>query len=140
VITIVEWMFSGVKKRYLGIFPLPGVSDKDIQESVKFGELIDLNLKNDTLDKLQPQLIANNAVKISSYLVTVDKTANKIFNKWSNFINSRKNSRKIWLKVFNIYLFLAIWLISPIVYILHVFTYPLKMQKIKKEALYYRGI
>ena len=140
VITIVEWMFSGVKKKYLGIFPLPGVSDKDIQESVKFGELIDLNLKNNTLSKLQPQLIANNAVKISSYLVTVDKTANKIFNKWSNFINSRKNSRKIWLKVFNIYLFLAIWLISPIVYILHVFTYPLKMQKIKKEAQYYRGI
>ena len=25
VITIVEWMFSGVKKKYLGIFPLPGV-------------------------------------------------------------------------------------------------------------------
>lgn len=32
VITIVKWMFSGVKKKYLGIFPLPGVSDKDINE------------------------------------------------------------------------------------------------------------
>ncbi len=36
VITIVEWMFSGVKKKYLGIFPLPGVSEKDIVESSKF--------------------------------------------------------------------------------------------------------
>ena len=40
VITIVEWMFTGMKKKYLGIFPLPGVSEKDISESSKFGELI----------------------------------------------------------------------------------------------------
>jgi hypothetical protein len=140
VITIVEWMFSGVKKKYLGIFPLPGVSEKDINESAKFGAVILSNLKTGSLDKLQPQLVAKDAVKISSYLVTVDKTANKIFNKWSNFINTKKNSRKNWLKVFNIYLLLAIWLISPIVYILHVFTYPLKRNKIKKEIQYYQGV
>ena len=140
VITIVEWMFSGVKKRYLGIFPLPGVSDKDIRESSKFGEIVLAHLKSDTLDSLQPELVANNAVKISSYLLTVDKTANKIFNKWANFINTRKKSRKLWLKVFNVYLLLAIWLISPIVYILHLFTYPLKRQKINKERQYYQGV
>jgi hypothetical protein len=140
VITIVEWMFSGVKKKYLGIFPLPGVSEKDINESAKFGAVILSNLKTRSLDKLQLQLVAKDAVKISSYLVTVDKTANKIFNKWSNFINTKKNSRKNWLKVFNIYLLLAIWLISPIVYILHVFTYPLKRDKIKKEIQYYQGV
>lgn len=140
VITIVEWMFSGVKKKYLGIFPLPGVSQKDIKESEKFGEIILKNLNADTLDQLQDEMVAAGAVKISPYLVTVDKTANKIFNKWSNFIKSRKNSRKAWLKVFYIYLFLAIWLISPIVYILHVFTYPLKRNKIKKETQYYQGV
>jgi len=140
VITIVEWMFSGEKKKYLGIFPLPGVSQKDIDESSKFGQIILKNLKNNTLDQLQPALVSAGAVKISPYLVTVDKTANKIFNKWSNFINSRKNSRKAWLKVFYVYLFLAIWIISPIVYILHVFTYPLKRNKIKKETQYYQGV
>jgi hypothetical protein len=140
VITIVEWMFSGVKKKYLGIFPLPGVSDEDIYESGKFGHIILKNLKAGTIDHLQSELLASGAVRISPYLVTVDKTANKIFNKWSNFINSRKNSRKIWLKVFYVYLFLAIWLISPIVYILHVFTYPLKRNKIKRETQYYQGV
>ena len=140
VITIVEWMFSGVKKKYLGIFPLPGVSEKDITESEKFGHLIKSNLINGTLNALQQQLVANDAVYISSYLVTVDKTANKIFDKWSGFIKSRKHSRKNWLKVFNIYLLLAIWLISPIVYILHVFTYPFKRKKIKRETQYYQGV
>jgi hypothetical protein len=140
VITIVEWMFSGVKKKYLGIFPLPGVSEKDITESEKFGNIIQSKLQANDFESLQGELVANDAVRISSYLVKVDKTANKIFNKWSNFIKTRKNSRKIWLKVFYVYLFLAIWLISPIVYILHVFTYPLKVNSIKRETQYLQGV
>ncbi len=140
VITIVEWMFSGVKKKYLGIFPLPGVSEKDIVESSKFGEIIHKNLQNSNFDQLQTQLLENNAVKISSYLVKVDKTANKIFNKWSNIINNKKQSRKTLLKIFNIYLWLAIWLISTIVYILHIFSYPFFIKKIRREKAYYQGV
>lgn len=140
VVTIVEWMFSGVKKRYLGIFPLPGVSDKDIDESTKFGEVILSELNENNLDNLQSKLLAVDAVKVSSYLVTVDRTANKIFAKWSNLIINKGESRKAWTKVFKVYLLLAIWLISPIVYILHVLTYPLKVQKIRKELEYYKGI
>ena len=140
VITIVEWMFSGVKKKYLGIFPLPGVSDKDIVESSKFGEIILSDLKKGDFEELQPKLVQVGAVKISSYLVSVDRTANKIFRKWSNFINTKKESRKTWLKLFNIYLLLAIWLISPIVYILHVFSHPWNKRKREKEIQYYQGV
>jgi hypothetical protein len=140
VITIVEWMFSGIKRKYLGIFPLPGVSQKDIRESTKFGDIIVSALRENNLDGLQSQLLKKGAVKISPYLVTVDKTANKIFNKWSNIIHNNPKNRKPLLKLFYVYLFLAIWLISPIVYILHVFTYPLKRRKIKKETSYYQGI
>ncbi|TCN61116.1 dialkylrecorsinol condensing enzyme DarA [Flavobacterium circumlabens] len=140
VITIVEWMFSGVKKKYLGIFPLPGVSDKDIQESDKFGEVILSHFNQNKLNELQPRLVAIGGVKISPYLVTVDKTANKIFNKWSNLIYKNQKNRKKLLKLFYVYLFLAIWLISPIVYILHLITYPVKLKKIKKETQYYQGV
>lgn len=140
VITIVEWLFSGVKKRYLGIFPLPGVSDKDINESSKFGEVILSELNENKLDTLQPKLVAIGAVKISSYLITVDRTANKIFAKWSNLIISKGENRKTWLKIFKVYLLLAIWLISPIVYILHVLTYPLKFKKIRQESEYFKGV
>ncbi|WET00554.1 dialkylrecorsinol condensing enzyme DarA [Flavobacterium sp. YJ01] len=140
VITIVEWMFSGVKKKYLGIFPLPGVSDKDIQESDLFGEIMLDSLQKNNFTELQPKLVNAGAVKISSYLVTVDRTANKIFNKWSNIIYKNQKNRKQLLKVFNVYLFLAIWLISPIVYILHLITYPLKLKSIKKETQYYQGV
>lgn len=140
VITIVEWMFSGVKKKYLGVFPMPGISEKDISESDKFGRIIQSHLHSQDFATLQKNLVQNGAVHISSYLVKVDKTANKIFGKWSKFIKSKKNSRKIWLKVFYVYLFLAIWLISPIVYILHVFTYPFKVNSIKRETQYLQGV
>nr|WP_294931431.1 dialkylrecorsinol condensing enzyme DarA [uncultured Flavobacterium sp.] len=140
VITIVKWMFSGVKKKYLGFFPLPGVSEKDIQESTKFGETILSQFNQNKLNDLQPKLVALDAVRISPYLVTVDKTANKIFNKWSNFIYKNPKKRKKLLKIFYVYLFLAIWLISPIVYILHLITYPFKLNTIKKETQYYQGV
>lgn len=140
VITIVEWMFSGVKKKYLGIFPLPGVSEKDINESPKFGEVILSAFNENNLHHLQPKLVEIGAVKISPYLVTVDKTANKIFNKWSNLIFKNQKNRKKLLKVFNVYLFLAIWLISPIVYILHLISYPFKLKTIKRETQYYQGV
>ncbi len=140
VLTIVEWMFSGVKKKYLGFFPLPGVSEKDIQESTKFGDIILSHFSQNKLNNVQPKLVAADAVRISPYLVTVDKTANKIFNKWSNFIHKNPKKRKQLLKIFYIYLFLAIWLISPIVYILHLVSYPFKLKTIKKQTQYYQGV
>lgn len=140
VITIVEWMFSGVKKKYLGFFPLPGVSEKDIQESTKFGEAILSEFNQNNLTNLQPKLVALDGVRISPYLITVDKTANKIFNKWSKFISKNPKNRTRLLKTFYIYLFLAIWLISPIVYILHIITYPFKLKTIKRETQYYQGV
>ena len=140
VITIVEWMFSGEKKKYLGIFPKPGVSDKEIQESDKFGTVILKNLKSNSYDTLQEELLAKDAVEIRPFLIEMDKKANKMFKIWANTIIKKTDSRPAWLKGFNIYLLVAIWVISPIVYILHLFTYPLKYPGIKREKSYYRGV
>ena len=46
VVTIVHWMFSGEKTKYLGIFPKPGVSEMEIKNASKFGEVIKPALKN----------------------------------------------------------------------------------------------
>ena len=70
----------------------------------------------------------------------MDKKANKMFKIWSNFIINKKNSREFWLKVFNVYLWVAIWLISPIVFILHLLKYPFIASKIAKEKALYKKI
>ncbi len=140
VVTIVEWMFTGKKKKHLGIFPLPGVSDKDICESEKFGHVIANHLHNGNYESLQPELVKEGAVKVSPYLVAVDKKGNFIFSKWAAFIAKHPENRKKLLKIFVVYLVLAIWVISPIVYILHLLTYPFKIKKIKETIKYFKGI
>jgi menaquinone-dependent protoporphyrinogen IX oxidase len=140
VITIVEWMFSGEKKKYLGIFPKPGVSDKDIHDASKFGTVILKHLKGNSLDALQNDLVSNDAVEIRPFLIEMDKKANKMFKIWANLIIKKTANRPTWLRGFNIYLLVAIWVISPIVYILHLFLYPFKWSKIRREKAYYRGV
>jgi hypothetical protein len=140
VVTIFDWMLSGIKRKYLGIFPLPGVSDKDVEESSKFGKVILSCLKDNNLENLQSKLVEIDAVRVKPFLITVDRTGNKIFTMWSNFIVKKGESRKTWLKVFKMYLFVAIWIISPIVFVFYLIFYPLMFNKIKKEKSYYKGI
>ena len=141
VITIVHWMFTGVKKRYLGIFPKPGVSDKDIVDSVKFGEVILLALKHNNFTNLQENLLLKGAVEIKSFLLTVDKRANVIFSKWANLIykkeKTKDSNRQIWIKMFSFYLNFAIWFVAPIVFMLYLLSYPFLYKKIKKDKKYY---
>ena len=140
VVTIVHWMFSGEKTKYLGIFPKPGVSESEIKNASKFGNVIKQSLKNKNFNNLQDELLKLDAVEIRPFLVEMDKKANKMFKIWSNFIINKKNSREFWLKVFNVYLWVAIWLISPIVFILHLLKYPFIASKIAKEKALYKKI
>ncbi len=144
VITIVQWMFSGVKKRYLGIFPKPGVSDKDINESTKFGHAILKNLLNNNYDSLQSELLKNGAIKIKPFLVLTDKRANVLFGKWANLISKKSESksekRQQWMKLFNMYLLFAIWVLAPIVFVIFLLTYVPLINKIKKDKKYYSSV
>ena len=140
VVTIVHWMFSGEKTNYLGIFPKPGVSESEIKNASKFGNVIKQSLKNKNFNNLQDELLKLNAVEIRPFLVEMDKKANKMFKIWSNFIINKKKSRDFWLKVFNVYLWVAIWVISSIVFILHLLKYPFIASKIAKEKALYKKI
>jgi hypothetical protein len=140
VVTIVHWMFSGKKTKYLGIFPKPGVSESEIKNASKFGNIIKLSLKNKNFNNLQDELLKLNAVEIRPFLVEMDKKANKMFKIWSKFIINKKKSREFWLKVFNVYLWVAIWVISPIVFILHLLKYPFIANKIAREKAFYKKI
>jgi len=141
VLTIVEWMFSGVKKKQWGILPLPGISDKDIAGAQTFGHSIKAALFNNNYQKLQQQLVGQGAVKVSPYLVAIDKKGNYVFGKWAGIIIKKDSkTRQKLLKIFVVYLVLAIWIVSPIVYILHLISYPFKINRIKKETAWYKSV
>ncbi|MCX2678329.1 dialkylresorcinol condensing enzyme DarA [Galbibacter sp. EGI 63066] len=137
VITIVQWMFSGKKERYLKIFPKPGVSAEDIKGASKFGKTVANHLQNDNLQSLNEALLEQKSASISSFLVFADKRANILFGKWANFIQSKGEpggrKRNFWLKMFKFYLLIAIWVIMPIVFILFLLGYVPFYGAIKKS-------
>ena len=132
VITIVHWMFSGKKEKYLGIFPMPGVAQEEIEEATKYGEIIIPYLKSGKYDGLQPEIIKNGGVRINSFLISADKKANRLFHIWATKIYNNPK-RNFLLKCFNIYLYFAIWVMMPIVMLFYWLTYHLFYFKIQKE-------
>ncbi|MCK0130949.1 dialkylresorcinol condensing enzyme DarA [Flavobacteriaceae bacterium F08102] len=144
VITIAQWMLSGKKTRYLGIFPKPGVADRDIDNAVRFGPPILASLLQNDYRNLQDKLLALDAVKVSPYLALTDERGNILFGKWANFIikkgDKHSAKRKKWIKVFKIYLLFAIWVIAPIVFIVFLLTYLPSIGKIRKDKKYYSSV
>jgi len=144
VITIVHWMFTGVKKKHLGIFPKPGVSDKDIEESSKFGPPILKSLFQNNFKNLQQQLLERGAVRIKPFLLVMDTRANILFGKWANLINSKgpanSDKRQPFIKLFSIYLSVAIWMIAPIVFLLFLLTFIPFSKSRKRNKKYYSSV
>ncbi|MFS4454864.1 dialkylrecorsinol condensing enzyme DarA [Maribacter sp. 2304DJ31-5] len=144
VITISHWMFSGRKDRYLGIFPKPGVSDKDIEDAKRFGTPIKEALLNTDYSGLQQKIIERKGVKINPFLVLTDKRGNVLFSKWANHIIKKggpgEPERLKWIGFFRYYLLFAIWIIAPIVFVVFLLTYFPSYGKRKKEKAYYSSV
>lgn len=139
VLTILRWLTTGQKEKS-GILPAAGVSDEEITGSVKYGRIIETHCKNNDFINLQPDLVKNGAVEIRPFLVRVEKVGNKIFTIWSNLIIKKKEKRPLLIKFFKVYLMAAIWIISPIVLVLHLLTTPIFWFKRKRQREYLQGI
>ncbi|WP_312921447.1 dialkylrecorsinol condensing enzyme DarA [Empedobacter brevis] len=139
--TIVNWMFSGVKKRMFNLLPLPGISQKTIEESRRFGKIILTSIQNNNYSNLQEKLVQSGAVTVKPFLISVDKKGNRMFKIWSKIIETKEGKqREKYLKFFYYYLILAIWILSPIVNLLYIIFYPFNYFKYKKQVKYFQGI
>lgn len=134
VITIVQWLFSGDKnKRYLGVFPKAGVADKDIESASVYGTLIAPHLQTGDYTGLQQEIVAHGGVHYKRFLLSAEKKGNRLFGIWAKMIYGSKK-RKFLLKCFRIYLYIAIWVLMPIVWLLYWLTYPLFFWKVEREV------
>ena len=134
VLTIVHWLFTGKKDKYLGIFPLPGVSQKDITNATQYGELVlNHSQKGEYQQSLQKEIVAQGGVQIKPFLLSAEKKANRLFGIWARAIYQSPR-RKFLLKCFHAYLYFAIWILMPIVWLFYWLTYPLFYKKIRREC------
>ncbi len=77
--TILHWMLSGEKKRYLKFFPYPGISDKDIKESSLFGEIVFNAFKEKSYDDLQKKILDTKQIRIGTDILFIELRAKKYF-------------------------------------------------------------
>jgi hypothetical protein len=139
-ITILYWMMTGKKDSYLGIFPKPGVSNKDISNTKIFGKTVCDHLLKRSWDGMQSTLVNQNAVEVKSNLMFIEERAPRLFSIWANVISKRKN-RKAWLVFFKYYLLFALFIVAPVVLMINaVFFRPFFLKSINKKKQYYLGV
>ncbi len=144
VITIVYWMSTGKKDKYLGIFPTPGISDNDIADASRFAKPIAKALLANNFGGLQDSLLNLKAIELSPNVVSTERKGKKMFNIWANFIlkkgGPRSKFRVTRLKMFSWYLMFVIFAVSPFVSLIFYLTWPLHFLKTKNKMRYYSGV
>lgn len=144
VVTIIYWMNTGKKDRYLGIFPKPGISDSDIAEAARFSPIINNATINDNFDDLQEKLLSEKSIILTPDVVSAEEKGKRIFKVWSSFILKKGGpgapERVTRLKLFSWYLLFIIFVLSPIASLVYYITWPLLFIRIKRKLRYYRGV
>jgi hypothetical protein len=139
-VTILYWMLTGKKDRYLNIFPKPGISEVDILESKKHGAVVNSFLQNGNWGELQKKLVGSKAIEVKFDLVFIEERARRLFAIWANIIIKKKN-RAPWLVLFKYYLLFALFIIAPIVLTINrIFFKPFLNKKINNKKKYYLGL
>ena len=144
VVTIVHWMLKGEKRGsglYGKLFPPSGILGKDISEAEGFGFLIRDAFQNSTLEGLQDAMLFQGAIRINPVLMTMEKRGFMMFRAWSKFVLKKGGagdpSRVGRLKMFRIYLFTVIYIVSPIGGVVVWLIHKLNYRKKRKMIQYY---
>lgn len=139
-ITILYWMLTGKKDRYMGVFPKPGVADADILKTREFGTIVKEFFEKNDWNGLQKSLVEAKAIDVQSDLMFIESRASKLFLIWAGFITKRKN-RSFWLILFKYYLLVALFMVAPLVLAINgVIFKPFLRKRINSKKQYYLGL
>lgn len=140
LITILRWMFSG-KKDPFWFFPSAGVSDSDVQNAVVFGKMAKNAVDSGQFQHLQSEMNAAGAIEIKPNLVLMEKRGQKAFSVWSKFIARGgavdSTGRKVRVYIFMYLLPTAIFILSPLLWIVSKVMLIAMHKKLNKEVAYH---
>jgi len=136
VLTIIRWLFYN-RKKASRLLPAAGVSDDDIKNASRFGDIIEKTMENGNWNDLQNELMREKAVIYKPGIVFLEKTGHRIFGIWAKFIRKKggyqDKRRALRIKMFCYYLFFVLFFISPIGLLVFYLTYPLRIKSIKRD-------
>lgn len=139
--SILHWMLTGKKERKWGVFPMPGVSQEDIEGSSKFGDILNKCIEEGKLNDYQNQLVQAKGVMISTNILFIEGRAKKLFKIWANLILKKEaqgKKRSFWVSFFKYYLVVALFIVSPFVLLIYnVLFRPFTIKSIKEKKRKY---
>ena len=142
VFSIIRWLFTGEKGRYLKIIPPAGVSEADIKDSARFGTLIRKAVLNNDMENLRPALVAAGAADIFTELVMIEKRGIIMFRLWARFIRNKgphgDPARTFRVRLFKWYLLAVIYLVSPFATLLFYLIRPFRRKALKNQVSFYQ--
>lgn len=139
-ITVQYWMFTGKRDKWLGFFPKPGITEKDICSAKSIGSLVLESFLNNDFDELQNKLIKTKAVEIHSDLLFIESRGHMMFEIWAKAILKKKN-RALWINFFKYYLIIVLFVLSPILLLIYIlFFKPFLLKRIKKQKEHYFSV
>ena len=117
LVTLPMWMFTGDKK-FFSALPQAGIAQENIDNCTRFGERLNISIKQDK-EKGSGAMLQNlNAVNVNAKLIATEKIANKSFLIWTQLIkwSGKKYSfgRKITITIYFIFLVLLLLSIVPL--------------------------
>jgi hypothetical protein len=143
VISIIHWLFTGDKGRYMKIIPPAGISDEDIRNSSKFGDIILDSIRRNDTDHLRPSLIKAGAVDVLPSLVMMEKRGKIFFRLWAAFILKKGDygdpARIKRIRLFKYYLLTVIYIVSPFASLLYYILKPFRKKELKRQISLYQS-
>ena len=143
-VTILHWMLTGRKDRKWGIFPLPGVSQDDINSASGFGAMAKSAFDGGNFAHLQQPILLSGRVEIPTDILFIEQRAKKIFYLWANLIKSKGTTpgkRKMFVSFFKYYLLIALFMVAPLLLLVyHILVAPFTGSAIKKKKEYFCGL
>jgi hypothetical protein len=142
VVTIIRWMFSGKKERFL-VFPPAGVSQEDIEKAADYGKLVSDAILSGNTGSLNARLVEAGAVDVLPGLVMIEKRGKMFFRIWARFILCKgpygEPARLVRVRLFKYYLLAVLYLVSPFASLLFFITKPFRKQALKKQISLYQS-
>lgn len=136
-VSIVHWMMTGKKTRKWGIFPLPGVSQEDIDGAGKFGTLLVPHIESEDYTGFQHKVIDSDGLRIKTIILFIEKKAKKIFNIWAKLILKKEaagGKRSFWISFFRVYLNVALFGVAPILAVFYTLLIrPFRQNQIRRD-------
>jgi hypothetical protein len=141
LITILRWMFTGRKDPFW-FFPSAGVSQQDIEHAAVFGSLVKKATDKNDYTSVQKSLNEEGAIFIKPNLVLLENRGQKAFSIWAKFVAAggplHSTGRKIRVYVFMYLLPTAIFILTPLLWVLSNVLLLVKRKHLLAEVEYYK--